>query len=544
MSIIDDRSRRLVGALAALALLAAFPASGAAFSALVAFGDSYTDTGNAPSSPPDYYDGRFSNGPLWVEYLSQQLGFDYQATNNFAVSGSESAELGVAIANFTGTTNSSNVLFAIWAGNNDFLNHLDIGNNDTAWNDSIIHTVSSLTNSCDLLYQKGARNILLFNQFDITKLPYVRGSYSTAYCDYLLGKITTLNTKLKSALGPLLTSHPGLQISVIDAYGNVDTLLANYHSYGFTNDTIGAINDPGLTNISFDGPGADYVFWDSQHPTTKTHNLIAGWVAAVLGVTPATTPPPPWNEQDIGSVGLAGSAGFSAGTFTVNGSGADIWSTNDAFQFVYQPLTGDGVVLALVTSIQNTDPWAKAGLMFRETLVSNSPYAMQAMTFSSGIAFQSRTNIGGISEYTTGGLQAATPYWLKLQRVGNLFQGYSSVDGSAWTLVGSTMIPMAATIYAGLAVTAHNNSELNTSIFTNVQVQPTATPPTMMMTSLTNGTCQIGVVGQIGATYRIDVSTDLSIWIPLATNLNASGIIQITDPSNLPQRFYHAVRLP
>src|SRR5580693_7183057 len=117
MSIIDDKSRRLVGALAALALLAARPSSGFAFTALVTFGDSYTDTGNAPSSPPDYYDGRFSNGPLWVEYLSQQLGFAYDASKNYAVSGSESDELGVAIAKFPGTTNSSTVLFAIWAGN-------------------------------------------------------------------------------------------------------------------------------------------------------------------------------------------------------------------------------------------------------------------------------------------------------------------------------------------------------------------------------------------------------------------------------------------
>lgn len=279
------KSNSIVGALAALAMLAPSPSFGSGFTALVAFGDSYTDTGNAPSSPPDYWEGRFSNGPLWVEYLSRQLGFAYDASKNYAVSGSESDELGVAIAKFPGTTDSSAVLFAIWSGNNDFLGHLDIGINDTAWNDSVTHTVSSLTNSCDLLYQKGARNILLFNQFDITKLPYVQGSYSTTYCDYLLGKITTLNAKLDNALGPFLASHPGLQISVVDAYGDFNTLLANYQSYGFTDDTIGAINDPSLTNISFTGPGADYVFWDSQHPTTKTHALIAGWVATVLGAT-------------------------------------------------------------------------------------------------------------------------------------------------------------------------------------------------------------------------------------------------------------------
>ncbi len=60
----------MFGMLAALALLAACPASGVDFTAIVAFGDSYTDTGRgAPSSPPDYYDGRFSNGRGGVGYL-------------------------------------------------------------------------------------------------------------------------------------------------------------------------------------------------------------------------------------------------------------------------------------------------------------------------------------------------------------------------------------------------------------------------------------------------------------------------------------------
>jgi phospholipase/lecithinase/hemolysin len=285
MSITDNKTRRMIMALAFLALLAACPFSGLAITAIVAFGDSYTDTGNAPSSPPDYYDGRFSNGPLWIEYLSQSFGFDYDFANNYAVSGTESDELGVAIAKYPGTTDSSEVLFAIWSGNNDFLAHLDIGTNDVTWSNSIVHTVSSLTTSCGLLYQKGARNLVLFNQLDITQLPYVRGSYSTAYGDYLRGKINTLNSLLESSLGAVIASNPGLQIYTVDTYDDFNTLLANFASYGFSNDTIGAINDPNLSSISFTGPGADYVFWDSQHPTTKAHSLIAGWVATVVGLT-------------------------------------------------------------------------------------------------------------------------------------------------------------------------------------------------------------------------------------------------------------------
>ncbi len=195
--------------------------------------------------------------------------------------------MGEAIAKYPGTKDSNGVLFAIWSGNNDFQGHLDEGTNDSYWSASVIHTVSSLTNSCGLLYQKGARNIVLFNQIDITQLPIFTENYSTDFGEYILGEITSMNSQLESALGPLLSANPGLQIYMVDAYDDFDYLLANYTSYGFVNDTIGAINDPNLSNISFTGPGAEYVFWDDQHPTTKTHDLIAGWVANALGISSA-----------------------------------------------------------------------------------------------------------------------------------------------------------------------------------------------------------------------------------------------------------------
>src|SRR5579872_801559 len=87
-------------AMSCVALVLSHCGSAQAYTALVAFGDSYTDTGRLPSSPPNYWDGRFSNGPLWIEYLSQTLGFAYDPANNFAVSGTESNELGLEINNF------------------------------------------------------------------------------------------------------------------------------------------------------------------------------------------------------------------------------------------------------------------------------------------------------------------------------------------------------------------------------------------------------------------------------------------------------------
>src|SRR5262249_40398481 len=56
---------------------------------------------------------------------------------------------------------------------------------------------------------------------------------------------------------------------------------------------------------------------------------------------PANPLPAPWSDQDVGAVGGAGTASGDGTSFTVIGSGADIWGNNDAFNFASQPLTGD-----------------------------------------------------------------------------------------------------------------------------------------------------------------------------------------------------------
>ena len=55
--------------------------------------------------------------------------------------------------------------------------------------------------------------------------------------------------------------------------------------------------------------------------------------------------------RDVGAVGVAGSASYSNGTFTVSGSGDDVWGTADAFHYAYQSLSGDGQIVARVASV-------------------------------------------------------------------------------------------------------------------------------------------------------------------------------------------------
>src|SRR5205085_5117831 len=91
-----------------------------------------------------------------------------------------------------------------------------------------------------------------------------------------------------------------------------------------------------------------------------SHNNTQLATATIDNVALTTTAlPAPWTQQDVGAVGVAGSATFANGTFTVKGSGADIWGTADAFHYVYQPLDGDVTVQAHVASVQNVYVWTK-----------------------------------------------------------------------------------------------------------------------------------------------------------------------------------------
>lgn len=187
--------------------------------------------------------------------------------------------------------------------------------------------------------------------------------------------------------------------------------------------------------------------------------------AALLTVTSPGGPlPTPWQTQDIGAVGVAGGASASGGTFTAQGAGADIWGTMDAFRFIYEPLTGDGSILARVTGLGNTNPWAKAGVMIRETLNADSKFADVLVTPANGTAFQRRTTTGG-SATTTAGPPAAAPYWVKLDRTGDVFTASASPDGLTWTAIGTDTIPMAASVYIGMAVTSHDATVTTTANF-------------------------------------------------------------------------------
>jgi beta-galactosidase len=180
--------------------------------------------------------------------------------------------------------------------------------------------------------------------------------------------------------------------------------------------------------------------------------------------------PPQFTSADVGSVGLSGSASFCSGQYSISGSGADIWNNADAFQFVYTyvPISTNCDIRARISSVQNTHSNAKAAVMIRESLDAGSRSALVDVEPAAGIEFLFRTNTAGASSVVSVSGQSA-PNWIRLTRTNNLFRAYWSPDGVSWNQIGVTNISMAGTgAYIGLAVCAHNNSALNTSVFDNV----------------------------------------------------------------------------
>jgi len=198
--------------------------------------------------------------------------------------------------------------------------------------------------------------------------------------------------------------------------------------------------------------------------------LVAALLLAIQSA-PGQGLPSGWSSQDIGSPAQAGSASMvtNTGVWTVSGGGLDVWGTSDQFHFASKDWNGNGSLLTCVSSVQNTDSSAKAGVMFRDSTAANSAFAFVFVTAGNGVWFQYR-NSNGAGAATFASFSGTAPIWVKLVRSGSDFTGYYSANGLNWTTIGSTSISMAATAKAGLAVCAHNNAALCASTFGSVAV--------------------------------------------------------------------------
>jgi len=202
--------------------------------------------------------------------------------------------------------------------------------------------------------------------------------------------------------------------------------------------------------------------------------------------------PRDWTEEQVSVLTLwfrgypASFKGDPVGTYTMSASGADIGGTADEFRYAYKQLSGAGSITAQVLSVENTNEWAKAGVMIRRTLDSSSPFAAVYITPENGCRYQGRLTIGaGLSSdssVATPEQRAITaPYWVKIERDNaNNFNGFYSSDGVSWTAMAwnPQNIPMPTDVYIGLALTSHNPIAVCKAQFSDVSTTGTVTPAT------------------------------------------------------------------
>lgn len=260
------------------------PISAQNFPQIYAFGDSLSDVGNvylatngnSPPSPP-YFKGRYSNGPVWVEYLASELKLTSNLNNNFAYGGAKTGDSqdlppGVLtqIQRFKAknTTANSNALYIIWAGANDYLG----GATNTTT------PINNLATSVKRLAEIGAKNIVVVNLPDLGKLPATR---TTERANLLSSLTQRHNSGLAASLKSLRQEFGDTNIRYVDVNALFNQVYNSPGKYGINNVTQPCFRE----GVVCDRPN-EYLFWDGIHPSTAAHKLLVKLASAKLKANP------------------------------------------------------------------------------------------------------------------------------------------------------------------------------------------------------------------------------------------------------------------
>lgn len=234
---------------------------------LFIFGDSLSDVGNVfratggQAPAPPYFQGRHSNGRVWVEELAAKLNLPDDRVKNFAWGGATTGTNGLnrvpgvlaQVETFVQSTPyiDSQALFVVWAGANDYLFSTE---NPTA-------SIENLNRSLQSLLQIGAKRLLVANLPDLGKLPATRTTEASAQ---LTKFALTYNQALTKTLNRLQT--PDVTIAELDVFNIYQTAVNNPQQFGFTNVTTACLNAAANCDR--------FLFWDGIHPTTAAHKVL------------------------------------------------------------------------------------------------------------------------------------------------------------------------------------------------------------------------------------------------------------------------------
>jgi phospholipase/lecithinase/hemolysin len=301
-----------------LPLLCPSVVDAASFSKIIAFGDSLSDTHNVndlvqiatnnqltfPPTSLGYYQGRFSNGPNWLDDLSTTLNIPLiNAAFGGATSGANNTldttlpglpliglqqQIGLFLS--SSPTPDPDALYVIWIGANDYLPTNSKG--FTPYSNPNI-TLSNIQTYLTTLAAVQPKNILLVNLPDLGLTPRTNNTPEYGPPD----NICPANTQFDpDCLNNLTQSHnlglsnltppPGATIIPLDVNTLFENIITNPPEYGLTNATEQCLNI--ATNTVCANPN-DFFFWDEQHPSRQGHRLIANQALLALGIPEPST---------------------------------------------------------------------------------------------------------------------------------------------------------------------------------------------------------------------------------------------------------------
>lgn len=297
--------------LSALLLLCSTIVSAANLNKIVVFGDSLSDKGNLyaymnhqfPVSPP-YYKGRFSNGPVWIEILSESYfpGMVKEHLLDYAFAGASVKDDGNddedgALFTLRSEIDSylfshqdradANTLYVVWIGSNDYLATPENVEEET---NNVNDTIKA---NLQRLVDKGAKHFLVLNLPDLGTIPAAREFDSETLLSALAKRHNAL---LKDNLESLKAKNPDVQWMFFDVENSLNDMLMNPARNGFTNVT-GTCNESALEEPSSQSmlkvassikltakPNVcdGFLFFDLVHPTGQAHSILAERVRTVL----------------------------------------------------------------------------------------------------------------------------------------------------------------------------------------------------------------------------------------------------------------------
>lgn len=274
---------------------------------IVVFGDSLSDNGNLykvmnnqlPQSPP-YYQGRFSNGPVWVEIVAASY-FPNTAKDHlldYAVGGSGVSEdegdvlftLKKQVNNYLMTHDdkaNADDLYVVWIGSNNYLGLPE------DLEKSLVDVNAGIQNSIELLVRKGAKHILVFNIPNLGRTPAATAFEAVDVMTYLAKEH---NERLAQTFTALKSEHPDVEWLYFDLGAMFEDVMDNPNAYDLTNVTDGCIDlmsekgskmsllqmvaraKPTLRHDACEG----YLFFDLVHPTALAHQRIAEKIRALF----------------------------------------------------------------------------------------------------------------------------------------------------------------------------------------------------------------------------------------------------------------------